>query len=294
MNPWDISSLPPHEHWAKLYQDGEVVGFRRKVGRALFFSDDGYIWSGKPIPFDNEYPETGLRDRTDVRVFDGDCVMLSGLSGDRSPQAFVILHHPEAGALCWSPDQDWFQPVSKLWPGPRRPVATKVIGHIHNTPSLVERAQRIVASYSLNQTAPLSDVIGLSIAMLLAVVVIVAVQIMAWGSVGPLSTALGPVLGAVPFFVRSYRTNPFWMTRDRLVSLAKRTGLVWFVLCGLAYASALTWGGDGFAEARRNPVAISVIIAFLGSLLTFVVTLLSGDSVKWLFQKPDPHSRRRS
>lgn len=293
MEPWEISSLPVPEYWAKLYRNGEVVGYRRQVGRAHFFSDDGYIWSGKPIAFEQAHPETGLRDRSDMRVFDGDCVMLTGLSGDRRPQAYVILHHPEAGALCWSPDQDWFQPLAKLWPGPRRPVATKVIGHIHNTPFLVERAQHVVASYSANQTAAWTDIIGLSGMLLMGISILIGLQFGMWGSVGPLMTAVGAVLGAVAFFAVRYKSRPYWFTRDRLVSLSQRTGWLWAVLCGLLYGAALTWGGEGFAEARRQPIAICTIIGLLGGLFVFVVTLLSGDTVKWFFAKPTPSQKRR-
>lgn len=282
MHPSEVSKVPSATKWFRLYQDNQPVGFRKKIGSADFYSPDGYAWSGERISFDSERTETGMKDRSDFRVFDGDLVVLPSATGARKPIKIVILFREEWGVLCWSPEHNLLRPVSQLWPGPRLPVVTEILGSVFDSPEWHKQMLHALEVYSPHQEVTLIDTLTIGFAIACVGLLAGFGQLSFLGSIGPLVPSGGCLLGAILFFAVKRKHHPGWMTRSRLLSLAVRTG--WLLTCVgcLAYSVAMYSGVEGFLEAREKPLAAITGIALVCWMLTFIVVMIAGDLVAWV------------
>jgi hypothetical protein len=281
MYPWETFPECPGESWFRLLRSHRCVGFRKTIAGVPFFSKDGYAWSGTPITFDREVPETGLRDRMDARVFVGDMVLLPGRDG-RAYRKVVVLSEEDTGHFCWFPETEELQPLEALMSGSERVVVSRVLGSVYEEPALGEKVDRALALFS-----PASDVSWLFV--LLCLVCLAAglagsswLQLRIVGELGPLVSVMGVCVGAFAFFGGIAHLYPGWLNRARLLKLAWRSS-VGAAVHSVLVCGVLLWNGSMWGAAQAHPFLALGTSAVLSWLTSVCVVMMAGDVALWIW-----------
>ena len=123
----------------RLLKDGKIVGYEKwyagqgdedsitSAKAHWLYSAGGKYWSPDYIEHDDKDQFTGLLEKNDVEIYEGDVVTFGGGHND------VIIWRD--GALGYVIHGE-FIPLARIWPG-TLPKSVEVVGNIHENPELI-------------------------------------------------------------------------------------------------------------------------------------------------------------
>jgi hypothetical protein len=79
-----------NERRYRLRNDNQVSGYLREIHRSLFYSKDGFWWTGKPIAHKQRDEWVGYRDKNNQYVFEWD-ILYFRIDPDKAPRKGVVL-----------------------------------------------------------------------------------------------------------------------------------------------------------------------------------------------------------
>jgi hypothetical protein len=261
-----------------LVDTGVVVGVRKQVAFASFFSKDGKSWSSTPIPFESEWTSSPLLSTSAQRLYAGQLVSLP----DTDTSFVIVRLHQQT--FFWDLRKDkLLQVTTVLRSEGLHPASLQVTGNIYNNLSLLQRWETLKQRHALSEKPSVVELLSLSLGWLLGAALLVAFQWNFQTGIGPLWTTAGGTLGAGFYFWWKQKTHIGWLRRAFMLTLSFRHALLLSLVSMLAYLPLL-WSAKGMEEARRQPLKALLLFGVAMFLVSLLTTVLIGDTVAWWTQ----------
>ena len=266
--PPQTDNQPSSQTWTRLLRQGEVVGYRREMGRATMFSKDGYGWSAEPIAHDDRLPQASFG-APSTRLFHGDIVEMPYRYDAQEHRELVVVVCTQGQDALFDPKTGEADRLSVLWPPPNQPFAQVRRGSVWANEEL-SRATRSVRYALASESSPsLRMVAEGSASILLGVLAVGLLQMAYFGEIGPISALLGGFAASLLRVGRWRKATPLLLSRRWAVTVTWRIAL----LCGaLAAAVGLALG---------EPVPRVGGMALAAVLFSGLVWILAADIVAW-------------
>jgi len=277
MHPMSVQN-DAHEDqpWYRLHRSGKVVGYAREVGQGTYYSKDGYGWSASEIKHDTRLPQL-KQALYRHRVYHGDLVKMPAQAGAQAYTTMAVLVDGEHVWL-WNAESEHLTPLLQAWPPPSTPRVHEVVGSMYANP---RDAARIDASFQwlIGPGQPTrADWFGLGLTMALGLAVIVGVQAMLMGTIGPVTSSFGVLCASLLYFIYRRRRNWYVLRRDWMLRLAVRVAG-----CLGVWSAALCafWVTVTPPSVDAHPVFLMGVMAVLGALVGGIATVIGADLVAW-------------
>ena len=260
--------------WTKLLRVGVTVGYRRTHAEGFEYSFDGDRWTQEAIPFDACALEITQLTASE-RVFHGDIVRLPPFSGAQEYARQVVLRSPEGTLYLYNLDTARIHPLLAQWPPPSSPTLNEISGTMYSDAPLADRINRCVSEAIGADGLHFQKLSGLLAAMLVSFALVVGLQVVALGEIGPVVSSLGPLTGAIIFFVGLRRWDWNALRREQMLVFGMQSGAI------LALAMAL--GYTAWASLLNDMFSLAGLAAYAGlSFFTGLIgTVIGGDLVAW-------------
>lgn len=258
------------DHKARLCDTDGVVGYCWLSDQDTLFSIDQVSWSREPIEYLYLEMSTGWVDRNGTHLFWGDVVQAR--EGPAGHSRFYVLVGPlEKPNLLADLKTGALYSLSSLTAQTIRSSSHKVdqVGDWNLDERLRQELCRLIP-----QTEPLPKwaLFGALMSLFAGAIVCIWAQYLLAGSVGPILTTLGAMLGMSVYWSLSQR-NTAWLSRRHLIRLSWQVGLI------LAVGALI---GGLLLFDHPFSLRVAIVYGLSGVVLGVTLTTISGDLVTWI------------
>ncbi len=273
-----LADVHAQQPWTRLHRDGVPVGFARTAGGVRLYSVDGYGWSGSVITADLECQQVPFRFGRD-RIFHGDLVRLPERSGAQTLVDRVVGVTSGGSVVLMDPETEWARELTDLWPPPSTARVRERFGslmHDHGVRSRLERVTRRAVGGGRSRRA---RTLALTGAIAGAVAGAGALQMLALGHIGPVTSLLAGLGGALGFWYWTRRSALVPLRRKEMLGMAVESGIL--LGAALMALAALGVGQPEVARSARQTIGLMAAHGVLGFLLALICATLGADLVAW-------------
>jgi hypothetical protein len=276
--PGESSQAHQSEAWERLYKNQRPVGFKKNIGSTEFFSKDGYGWSGEQIPYTHSRRQIPIRIFTQ-RVFHGDVIQMPPFSGAQECTEQVVLLSDCDTVYTYDPTTDRLHPLEERFPPPSVPWARKLVGPLEGASTLFTQLESKLKRTQPTRIEYAWDIALLSLSIVTGFLFSAGIQWRGLGSIGPVMTFLGAVVGGIGFWAVLRKHDWHRLSRKAMLKMGAHCGLLLLVIgCGLAHATLSGLLGTQPQEATN---AYYVAYGGLGFFCGLISTWMGGELVAW-------------
>ena len=276
--PSESSQTHQEEPWERLYMSQRPVGFKRQVGSTILYSTDGYGWSGESIPHTRSRRQIPIKLFT-KRVFHGDVVEMPPFSGAQECSEQVLLLSDSNTVYSYDPKADRLHPLNDIFPPPSMPWARKLIGPLEENSELFTKLENKLNHTQLTRLEYALDIALLTLSIVTGFLVSAGIQWRGLGSIGPVMTFIGAVIGGIGFWAVLRKHDWHRLSRKAMLKMGAHCGLL-LLLVGCGIALAKISGGLG-TQPTEDTRAYFFAYAGLGFFCGLISTWIGGELVAW-------------
>jgi hypothetical protein len=90
----------------RLRHKGEIIGYRRTIGKMVFYSRDLYGWNGAPIEFDTTENSTEYKDINARLIFENDVLNIRQKSSGREAVYVIKIKNDTCRLIHYNEETD--------------------------------------------------------------------------------------------------------------------------------------------------------------------------------------------